>query len=306
MASKKHPLTEKTQVILTPGGPAGSFVRPELLRLGHLQGRKHADLCEDLIRWVEDEKRFEEYMQASIGQAGPVYKSRVENPYWKSDPNFDGMLQNMLRSTWLGYPGPITPAAVEVQAQYILCDMAGRVVVGGLSPEAALQEAHKRIEDIHKIRNRGLRREASGGSTRSSARDEGVAGRPAAGGRRSRASSGPTTGSATSSSPPSPSPCWRWWPIPSATRSISSLTHKLRRDAADLRGARELHPPLRATASSSRAVYNSFLFTFGSVGFKLVLGMLMALVLMSKIRFRSFWTGVLLDPVGGAHAWSPR
>ena len=45
-----------------------------------------------------------------------------------------------------------------------------------------------------------------------------------------------------------------------------------------------------------RAVYNSFLFTFGSVGFKLVLGMLMALVLMSKIRWRSFWTGVLLIP----------
>ena len=45
-----------------------------------------------------------------------------------------------------------------------------------------------------------------------------------------------------------------------------------------------------------RAVYNSFLFTFGSVGFKLALGMLMALVLMSKIRWRSFWTGVLLIP----------
>jgi ABC-type sugar transport system permease subunit len=45
-----------------------------------------------------------------------------------------------------------------------------------------------------------------------------------------------------------------------------------------------------------RAVQNSFIFTFGSVGFKLVLGMVMALVLNSKIRFRSFWTGVLLIP----------
>src|SRR5262247_2472279 len=45
-----------------------------------------------------------------------------------------------------------------------------------------------------------------------------------------------------------------------------------------------------------RAVYNSFLFTFSSVGFKLALGMLMALVLTSRVRFRSFWTGVLLIP----------
>jgi ABC-type sugar transport system permease subunit len=45
-----------------------------------------------------------------------------------------------------------------------------------------------------------------------------------------------------------------------------------------------------------RAVVNSFIFTFGSVGFKLVLGVVMALVLTSNIRWRSFWTGVLLIP----------
>ncbi|HEV8440697.1 MAG TPA: sugar ABC transporter permease [Methylomirabilota bacterium] len=45
-----------------------------------------------------------------------------------------------------------------------------------------------------------------------------------------------------------------------------------------------------------RAVVNSVVFTFGSVGVKLVLGMGMALVLTSSIRFRSFWTGVLLIP----------
>jgi ABC-type sugar transport system permease subunit len=45
-----------------------------------------------------------------------------------------------------------------------------------------------------------------------------------------------------------------------------------------------------------RAVVNSFIFTFGSVGVKLVLGIVMALVLTSRIRFRSFWTGVLLIP----------
>src|SRR6266545_3966529 len=39
-----------------------------------------------------------------------------------------------------------------------------------------------------------------------------------------------------------------------------------------------------------------FIFTFGSVAVKLVLCMVMALVLTSGIRFRSFWTGVLLIP----------
>src|SRR5882672_12925859 len=45
-----------------------------------------------------------------------------------------------------------------------------------------------------------------------------------------------------------------------------------------------------------RAVVNSFIFTFGSVGCKMVLGVVMALVLTSNVRWRSFWTGVLLIP----------
>ena len=45
-----------------------------------------------------------------------------------------------------------------------------------------------------------------------------------------------------------------------------------------------------------RAVVNSFIFTFGSVAFKMVLGVVMALVLTSNVRWRSFWTGVLLIP----------
>jgi multiple sugar transport system permease protein len=45
-----------------------------------------------------------------------------------------------------------------------------------------------------------------------------------------------------------------------------------------------------------RAVVNSFVFTFASVGVKVLLGMAMALVLSSRIRFRSLFTGLLLIP----------
>ena len=45
-----------------------------------------------------------------------------------------------------------------------------------------------------------------------------------------------------------------------------------------------------------RAVWNSFVFTLASVGFKLVLGMVMALVLTSRIRYRNLFTGLLLIP----------
>ena len=155
MVQKKHEFAPKTLLTLTPGGPAGSFVGGSCYNWGIFSKTKQTELCEDLMRYVEDPKRFNEYTQVSVGQAGPVYKGRADNPYWKSDPNFDAILQNILRSQLPGSPGPMTPAAVEVEAQYIMCDMAGRVVVGGLSPEAALKEAHARIEEIYKIRKAG-------------------------------------------------------------------------------------------------------------------------------------------------------
>ncbi len=154
MVNKKHELAPKTLLTLTPGGPAGSVVGGSCYNWGIFARTKHAELCEDLVRYMEDPKRFNEYLQVSVGQAGPVYRGRADNPYWKSDPNFDAILQNILRSVLPGHPGPMTPAAVEVEAQYILCDMAGRVVTAGLSPEAALKEAHARIEEVWKIRSR--------------------------------------------------------------------------------------------------------------------------------------------------------
>src|SRR2546422_9225656 len=63
MGAKKHPLYEKTAVILTPGGPAGSFVGTNVYNWGVFQKSKNHELSEDLIRWVEDEKRFEEFMK---------------------------------------------------------------------------------------------------------------------------------------------------------------------------------------------------------------------------------------------------
>ncbi|HYB41420.1 MAG TPA: extracellular solute-binding protein [Candidatus Methylomirabilis sp.] len=152
MVAKKHELAPKTLLVLTPGGPAGSFVGSSCYNWGIFSKSKYPDLCEDLVRWMEDEQHFNEYLQVSVGQAGPVYRARVDNPYWKSDPNFEAMVQNILRSVNYGHPGPMTPAAVEVRAQHVLTDMAGRVVTGGLSPEAAIKEAHARVEEIYKAR----------------------------------------------------------------------------------------------------------------------------------------------------------
>jgi ABC-type sugar transport system permease subunit len=74
-----------------------------------------------------------------------------------------------------------------------------------------------------------------------------------------------------------------------------SLTHKLVGMPPIFVGM-ENYVRLAEDGFFRRAVANSFIFTFGSVIFKLLLGMIMALVLTTNVRFRAFWTGVLLIP----------
>ena len=107
MGAKKHPLYEKTQVLLTPGGPAGSFVASNPYCWGIFKASKNAELAEDLIRWVEDEKRFEEYMTGVRRPGRSRLQERARSTRTgRRDPNYEGMLQNILRGVWIGYPGP--------------------------------------------------------------------------------------------------------------------------------------------------------------------------------------------------------
>ncbi len=152
MASKKSDLLGKTQVVLTPGGPAGSFVGATPVQLGHLQqeqarraqrGPDPLGGGREALRRVHEGVDRPGRARVQVAGGGSVLEVRSELP---------GHAENLLRGVWAGYPGPFTAASVEVQAQYILCDMAGRVVVGGLSKEAALKEAHGRVEEIYKMR----------------------------------------------------------------------------------------------------------------------------------------------------------
>jgi ABC-type glycerol-3-phosphate transport system substrate-binding protein len=154
MVQTGHELASKTRLVRTPAGPAGSFVASGAYSWGLSGGQTpgQAQLSLDMVRWVENETRFSEYVRAARGLAGPVYKAQAEHPYWKEGPNSEAVLQNILHGVHPGYPGPMTLAAADVQAQNVLADMAGRVVTGGYSPEVALKEAHQRVEEIYSMR----------------------------------------------------------------------------------------------------------------------------------------------------------
>ena len=98
MVNRKHELAAKTLCVLTPGGPAGSFVGSSCYNWAIFQKSQQAELAEDLIRWVEDEKRFEEYI-AGLGRPGrPRVQGRASTTRTGSPTRTSRrMVQNILR-----------------------------------------------------------------------------------------------------------------------------------------------------------------------------------------------------------------
>ncbi len=141
-------IAKNTILLPWPAGPKGAFTVSNPNNWIIFKNTKNADLAKDLIRYLEDDKQFSAYLKASVGQAAPVYNNRFNDPFWKTDPNFEAILTVMKNARALGYPGPVTKAVVEVEGRYLLCDTASQVVSGGATVDQALDDAAAKVEDI--------------------------------------------------------------------------------------------------------------------------------------------------------------
>lgn len=149
LVKKKHPLEKDTLIIKMPAGPNGAFSRMTLWHWGIFKKTKQPKLAKDLVRYIMSPDNLRQYTESALGQAAPVYNRIAELPYWQQNENFKAILENARISVLPSDPGPMTAAAAEVYARHIFTDMCSRVIVGGLTPEEALAEATKRIEEIY-------------------------------------------------------------------------------------------------------------------------------------------------------------
>src|SRR5262249_56143171 len=71
MVAKKHELAPKTLLVLTPGGPAGSFVGASCYNWGIFQKSKYPELGEDLIRYMQHHTHSAHYIKHTLGPPIP-------------------------------------------------------------------------------------------------------------------------------------------------------------------------------------------------------------------------------------------
>jgi multiple sugar transport system substrate-binding protein len=147
--STQHPLLKDTAIKVMPKGPAGrnlalTFVMNWAVPI---DGKSQKE-AKALIGCVMARENFVKYMQGSFRQMVPLFAKPLDDPYWNT-PGGKIIVDTVKQGHPVGWPGPTTSAAAEVVSSNVLTDMITRVIVDKVTPEAAVDEANKRIKEIY-------------------------------------------------------------------------------------------------------------------------------------------------------------
>lgn len=148
MQRDKNPLLANTVSARFPKGPKGAFGFLNMYSLGIFKTSKYPEQAASLIKHMMAPNVWSKYMSASGGQAVPIYDSFEGNAMWK-EPDAAQWLAQTKQDVNVGYPGPITAAAAEVQASNVLTDMVTKVIVDKWSLEQSIKWGDERIKEIY-------------------------------------------------------------------------------------------------------------------------------------------------------------
>jgi multiple sugar transport system substrate-binding protein len=147
--SNKHPLQKDTAIKLMPKGPAGrNLALTFVMNWGVPVDGKQQKEAKAVVACIMSRAQWMKYMTGSFQQAVPLFARPLDDPYWNT-PTGKTIVETVKIGHPVGWPGPTTPAAAEVVSSNVLTDMVTQVIVDKVSPEAAVDEANKRIKEIY-------------------------------------------------------------------------------------------------------------------------------------------------------------
>ncbi len=145
----KPELAEVTTIKALPAGPAGAFnsggVRVAWA-LFNSSAAEQQDLGKDLLRYLQEPEQFEPWI--ALAFAAPAVAAFEDMEIW-SDPKRAGFLEGSKTGVMSGYPGPVTPAAAELDSLVPATSMVLRVLVDGWTVDEAVEEAEQVANDVY-------------------------------------------------------------------------------------------------------------------------------------------------------------
>jgi multiple sugar transport system substrate-binding protein len=154
VAKKQNPQLYGHDIVTTMqpqvgGKPMTSLVAVKIAIVP--KGAKHVDLAKSFLAFLTEPDNLDQYLSAAQGRWFPVMPEIIKkNPFWtdQSDPHIPVAAKQELELPTRPWPQSFNPAYAEVNAREVWGKAEGEVLVGGKTPEQAVDAAIQQIKDI--------------------------------------------------------------------------------------------------------------------------------------------------------------
>jgi multiple sugar transport system substrate-binding protein len=114
------------------------------------KGAKNVAVAKEFLKYFIQPKVIGEFVELGLGRWLPVMPSLAKSPFWQNpkDPHLGGYIQQGLLGPTVPNYYVFNPAMAEVYAQHVWSTAMIDVAKEGMKPEAAIEKAFKRIDEI--------------------------------------------------------------------------------------------------------------------------------------------------------------
>jgi multiple sugar transport system substrate-binding protein len=154
---EKHPEWYFNEIVThgTPGYPADNQGKPVPAIVGFTtglipKGAKNVTVAKEFLKYFIQPKVLGEFIELGLGRWLPVMPALAKSPFWQNpkDPHLKGYVQQGLLGATLPDHYVYNLAVAEVRNQHVWSTAMIDVAKDGAKPDAAVDKAFKRIEEI--------------------------------------------------------------------------------------------------------------------------------------------------------------
>jgi multiple sugar transport system substrate-binding protein len=134
--TKNMPIHEDIYFHSTPAGPAGRYWGVEGASVGIWNFSKNIDLAQEFLRYLYERENFNAWIAASFGYNQPPLRYYENNPIWSQNPKTAILPKEAEYARARGWPAKPNEFIQLIENNYILPNMAAKVVTGTPIKEA--------------------------------------------------------------------------------------------------------------------------------------------------------------------------
>jgi ABC-type glycerol-3-phosphate transport system substrate-binding protein len=148
LTDKGTPMKDDILHARIPAGAGGQFNLPGPFIDMVMGYSKNQKMAKDFLRWVHSKPVFQQWFNSQQGYTCGATKDWENDPVWNVDPVMRPFKDIPSGGRMLGYAGPPSQKAAEVQTKYIIVDMYAKAIQG-MAAEDSVKAAHDELVKIY-------------------------------------------------------------------------------------------------------------------------------------------------------------